>query len=166
MSQDSTNIYVSKSNVIPTGDKEDAQWFDPCSGSSSEFTGIWKYRNLRSQGVLVEPTVAGNGWSRYWDDASQTPWLFNPSTNVFISYEDIRSFRNKVAYGKQKGLRGTMTWAFDEDINDERIDVLQDFNKESPEIEVESTKSEEETKKSGGLLDNVFDLLESLGLEL
>lgn len=127
MTQDPTNIYVPKSTEIPKGDRDDAVWSEPCPGAIRTVSGIWKYRNLRSENVLTNPTTAGNGWIRYWDTPSQTPWLFNPTTSIFISYDDVESFKIKVDYALQKGLRGTMIWALDQDINGELIDVLQGF---------------------------------------
>lgn len=127
MTQDPTNIYVTKSDEIPKGDRDDTPWSEPCPGALPTVSGIWKYRNLRSQNVLTSPTTAGNGWIRYWDAPSQTPWLFNPTTSVFISYDDVESFKIKVDYALQKGLRGAMIWALDQDINGELIDVLQGF---------------------------------------
>ncbi|KAG4065974.1 hypothetical protein HA402_006692 [Bradysia odoriphaga] len=127
MSQDPTNMYVSKSNVIPMGDQDDEMSFEPCLESMETYSGIWKYRNLRSQGLLTSPTTAGNGWTRYWDSASQTPWLYNPATSVFISYDDVESFQIKVNYGQQIGVRGAMIWALHQDANDELLNILQDI---------------------------------------
>ncbi|XP_037049722.1 chitinase A1-like [Bradysia coprophila] len=126
MSQDPTNMYVSKSNVIPMGDQDDEVSFEPCPGSIETYSGIWKYRNLRSQGLLTSPTTAGNGWTRYWDSASQTPWLYNPATSVFISYDDVESFQIKMNYGQQIGVRGAMIWALHQDTDDELLNILVD----------------------------------------
>lgn len=78
-------------------------------------SGIWRYGNLRSQGVLTTPTTAASPWIRRWDNVTQTPWLFNPTDKTFISYDDPESLAIKVNYAKCKGLGGLMVWSVDED---------------------------------------------------
>ncbi|KAI8865569.1 chitinase, partial [Ramicandelaber brevisporus] len=116
MTPGTTGQYSSKLATVPKGDQDDDnQWKDPCSNSPAAFSGDWAWRNLRSQGVLTAPTVAGSGWSRYWDDTTKTPWLFNNQTKVFISYDDPVSLGYKVDYAAAQGLLGVMTWALDQD---------------------------------------------------
>ncbi|KAJ2880158.1 hypothetical protein IWW38_005996, partial [Coemansia aciculifera] len=79
MTQDPTNQYQPQSQVVPLGDSDDAPWNDPCAGTTTN-SGVWKWTNLRSQGVLTDPSTAAAPWVRQWDSVSQTPWLFNPST--------------------------------------------------------------------------------------
>lgn len=65
----------------PKGDSLDAPYQDPyCSKDPGGLTGIWRYSNLISQGVLSTPLTAKAPWVRNWDSVSSTPWLFNPST--------------------------------------------------------------------------------------
>ena len=78
-------------------------------------SGIWRYSSLRSEGVLTSPTKAAAPWIRQWDKVSQTPWLFNPKTKIFISYDDPQSIAVKVKYAKSKNLGGVMVWSVDED---------------------------------------------------
>ncbi|KAF1800802.1 glycoside hydrolase family 18 protein [Mucor lusitanicus] len=100
----------------PKGDSDDAEWQDPnCAKSPSSLSGIWKFGNLMSQGVLDTPTTAKSPWVRTWDKGSSTPWLFNPSTKVFISYDDPLSIAAKVKSASSKGLAGVMVWSVDED---------------------------------------------------
>lgn len=73
--------------------------------------GIWKWANLRKEGVLKDDMVtAGEGWQRNWDDVSQTPWLFNPSTKDYISYDDPQSLSIKVQHAICEDLAGVMVW--------------------------------------------------------
>lgn len=46
------------------------------------------------------------GYKRYWDDCTSTPFLFNPSTKLFIAYEDVRSTNLKAVFAKKAGLAG------------------------------------------------------------
>lgn len=73
--------------------------------------GIWKWSNLRKEGLLKDDTLtAGEGWQRYWDEVTQTPWLFNPATKHFISYDDPQSLKIKVEHALCEDLAGVMVW--------------------------------------------------------
>lgn len=106
----------------PHGDSYDAYWQDPyCSKDPGGLSGIWRYGNLRSQGVLTSPTTAASPWVRYWDNVTQTPWLFNPTDKTFISYDDPHSIAIKVNYALCKGLGGVMVWSVDEDSQNQEL---------------------------------------------
>ncbi|KAF9966986.1 hypothetical protein BGZ70_000526 [Mortierella alpina] len=111
--------------TVPIGDNNDGLWTDPCEKTAA-YSGVWKYRNLREQGVIDAAGVAIAPWVRRFDEDSQTPWLFNPKTRQFISYDDRQSLQAKVEYAKQKDLGGLMLWAINQDTSDfELLDVLQ-----------------------------------------
>ncbi|CAO3596496.1 unnamed protein product [Absidia cylindrospora] len=109
----------------PKGDADDAYWANPfCSADIDGLSGIWKWSNLRSQGVVKKNTLeTGDGWTRYWDDQSKTPWLFNPSSKLFISYDDPASLQIKVDHVGCEDLGGVMVWDIHQD-NGELIDVV------------------------------------------
>ena len=124
MTKDPSNMYVhQRRDGIPKGDQDDATWYDACSGVNS-MSGVWQYANLRKQGVLTSPEVAGNGWFRAFDEASQTPWVYKQDTGAFISYDDPKSLTVKTQYAKEKGLKGMMTWSLNGDYQDELLDAL------------------------------------------
>ncbi|KAJ2555183.1 hypothetical protein EV175_002339 [Coemansia sp. RSA 1933] len=123
MTKDPTNQYQSQSTTIPQGDEEDATWPDPCTGVST-FSGTWQWKHLRDQGVLTTPDTAASPWVRQWDSVSQTPWLFNTNTMMFLSYDDPTSLTTKVEYAKSKGLAGSMVWAMYMDYNGELLDTV------------------------------------------
>lgn len=112
-----TNQYQPQiAGKAPHGDSNDASWQDPyCSKDPGGLSGVWRYGNLRSQGVLTSPTEAASPWIRRWDNVTQTPWLFNPTDKTFISYDDPQSMAIKVNYAACKGLGGIMVWSVDED---------------------------------------------------
>ncbi|KAI8064696.1 glycoside hydrolase superfamily [Gongronella butleri] len=102
--------------VAPQGDSSDSYWQDPyCSKDPGGYSGVWNYANLRSQGLLTTPTTAGAPWIRHFDNITQTPWLFNPTTKVFISYDDPISIGVKTDYAISKNLGGLMCWSLDGD---------------------------------------------------
>ena len=107
---------------LPKGDSFDAFWQDPyCSKDPGGMSGIWRYGNLRSEGVLTSPTKAASPWIRKFDKVSQTPWLFNPTNKTFISYDDPESIAIKVKYAKSKKLGGVMVWSVDEDSDNNEL---------------------------------------------
>lgn len=113
---------------VPPGDSNDGLWTDPCEKSAA-YSGVWKYKNLREQGVIEGNGQARAPWIRKFDQGSQTPWLFNPQTRQFISYDDPESLRRKVEYAKRKNLGGVMLWALNQDTsNFELLNVLQEVH--------------------------------------
>ncbi|KAJ1867863.1 hypothetical protein LPJ57_005827, partial [Coemansia sp. RSA 486] len=126
MTKDPTNQYQPQESVVPLGDSEDAPWYDVCAGSTAN-SGVWMWKHLRGQGVLSSTSSAAAPWVRQWDPVSQTPWLFNPSTKQFISYDDPESLKIKVDYAASKGLAGTMVWSMDMDYNEELLSVINAF---------------------------------------
>ncbi|KAJ2559050.1 hypothetical protein EV175_000510 [Coemansia sp. RSA 1933] len=130
MTKDPTNQYQPQSSTVPLGDSEDASWYDACAGTTAN-SGTWQWKNLRGQGVLTSPDTAASPWVRQWDSVSQTPWLFNPSTKQFISYDDPTSLKIKVDYAASKGLAGTMIWSENMDYNNELISIADAFGSSS-----------------------------------
>ena len=55
-------------------------------------------------------TVGGRGFTRHWSDAAQAPYLYDPRTRVFITYDDEESIAAKAAYLTRRGLLGAMFW--------------------------------------------------------
>ncbi|KAJ1886944.1 hypothetical protein LPJ66_009377, partial [Kickxella alabastrina] len=70
-----------------------------------------------------------------------TPWLFNPTTKQFISYDDPQSIKIKVDYAAAKGLGGTMVWSMNMDYNDELLSVVNSFGSQARTIATSSTVS-------------------------
>lgn len=103
--------------------------YNPCEivrpqgdSDQSPGTGVWKWRNLISQGVLVpgkEPGVfiAGGEWQGGFDFDTAQPYVWNNVTGEFITYDDPVSISYKREYAASEGLQGLMVWevAYDTD---------------------------------------------------
>ncbi|RCH91400.1 hypothetical protein CU097_002209 [Rhizopus azygosporus] len=101
---------------IPQGDKTDVFFQSPlCPLSPGGLSGTWRFHNLLSQHILKSPLEANKPWVRVWDAVTSTPWLFNPKTKVFISYDDPQSLALKTCYVRQKDLAGVMIRSIDQD---------------------------------------------------
>ncbi len=64
---------------------------------------------------LIESTMVGHGFTRYWDSVSQVPWLYNSETHTFVSYEDEQSVTAKCKYVQARKLGGVMFWYLEDD---------------------------------------------------
>jgi GH18 family chitinase len=64
---------------------------------------------------------AGSGYTRYWDDVAQVPYLYNPSTQQFVSYDDPQSIALKADYINARDLGGMMFWELSTDALDHEL---------------------------------------------
>ncbi len=63
----------------------------------------------------IEEKFLQQGFVRYWDPASQVPYLYNATTHVFISYDDPESMAAKGRYAVDHHLGGVMFWEYMDD---------------------------------------------------
>ncbi|MDX6514719.1 MAG: chitinase, partial [Gaiellaceae bacterium] len=66
----------------------------------------WDYWDLKKNYVDNK----ASGYVRYWDAASGVPYLYNPKTQNWISYDDEQSIALKGKYIVDNGLKGGMFW--------------------------------------------------------
>jgi len=57
-------------------------------------------------------SMLGQGYTRYWDDASSVPYLYNADKQIFVSYEDPQSLALKCKYVLDHHLGGVMFWDY------------------------------------------------------
>lgn len=74
-----------------------------------------------SHDELVAKYINKNGFVRYWDANAKAPYLWNPTSRMFISYADVESFDPKITYVKQKGLAGVMFWEYIYDLKQDKL---------------------------------------------
>jgi len=60
----------------------------------------------------IVSTMLGKGYTRYWDDASSVPYLYNADKQIFVSYEDPQSLALKCKYVLDHHLAGVMFWDY------------------------------------------------------
>ncbi|KAM0754711.1 glycoside hydrolase, partial [Meredithblackwellia eburnea MCA 4105] len=117
-----TKLFQPQTGIIPKGSNNDEYSVEPdvCGTPGTGWSGQWTYKTLISDGVLSESGMKGlNGFTRYWDHCSSTPFLFNPTVRNFITYEDRQSAAAKAKFVKDRGLGGIMV--FDSDGFDESV---------------------------------------------
>jgi chitinase len=91
--------------------------FQPHLGPSE--TGSWKpgtydFADLKD-GTRSNQYIDANGFVRHWDDIAQVPYLYNPTSQVMITYDDAESIGLKVQYAQARHLGGVMFWSVDSD---------------------------------------------------
>jgi chitinase len=58
------------------------------------------------------PNLLATGFSRFWDNEASVPYLYNPHTRVFVTYEDPQSLAAKCKYINEQKLGGVMFWEY------------------------------------------------------
>lgn len=71
---------------------------------------------------IVKNCLNAGGYTRYFNPAAQSPWLFNGST--FINYDDAQSIAAKAEYVLNQALGGAMVWEMSQDYNGELLNAL------------------------------------------
>lgn len=49
-------------------------------------------------------------WQYHWSQEANVPWLYDPTSQTFISFDDERSLEAKASYVKDHELAGVMIW--------------------------------------------------------
>lgn len=84
----------------PATGYERGSWDDPTTPAPG---GQYPWFHLKE----LETTP---GWIKKYDNISKAAYLFNPSTGVFLTYEDEQSLTAKCDYINEKGYGGLIVW--------------------------------------------------------
>lgn len=61
---------------------------------------------------VIETSMLGKGFTRYWDEKAKVPYLYNAEKHIFVSYEDPESLALKCNYVRSHKLGGIMFWEY------------------------------------------------------
>jgi len=87
--------------------------------------GVFDYWDLNSNYINM------NGYVSYWHSEGKVPWLYNPSTQIMISYDDETSIAEKASYILSEDIGGVMFWEFSSDKFSHLLNVVEYvFNQE------------------------------------
>jgi len=89
-------------------------WDDGATGA----TGMFDYSDIATN-LLGQP-----GIEIHRDAASGVPWLHDPASGLFLSYDDPESLALKSQYVQANGLGGVMIWEMSSDLDDQLLDAL------------------------------------------
>ena len=79
--------------------------FQPSGGPPKDWQGSagdWRQ--------LARTQLRDHRYERHWESAARVPWLFDPRTGTWITYDDPQSVRAKVDYVRERGLGGVVIW--------------------------------------------------------
>ena len=68
-----------------------------------QFTGTSPFYTLQKM-------AKDSNYTRYWDNESQVPYLYNAKTKEFYTYDDEQSITTKVNFIDQQGYGGAIIW--------------------------------------------------------
>jgi chitinase len=101
------------------------------SGARSVDNGLYQFAPDGDRGSigfdnLRDNYINQNGFTRLWDAEAKAPWLWNPDSRTFITYDDegIASIQSKLYPGK--GLGGAMFWEYSQNSGGELLNALYD----------------------------------------
>ncbi|KAJ8518111.1 hypothetical protein ONZ45_g4793 [Pleurotus djamor] len=113
----------------PHGDRWDGgAGMDVC-GNPVSAEGIFDFWGLAENGFISAANgSAVNGITAKFDECSQTPFVYNSTSGVLISYDDARSFAAKGKFIKSNGLAGFAIWEAGGDSHDMLLDSIRAFS--------------------------------------
>ncbi|KAL7283986.1 hypothetical protein ACG7TL_001259 [Trametes sanguinea] len=112
----------------PLGDKWDtdaAPGVDQCGNPTGGPSGIFDFFGLIDSKFLTANGTVADGIDYRFDECSQTPYVYNPSTQVMVSYDDATSFAAKGKFINDAGLLGFAMWEAAGDSNDILLDAIE-----------------------------------------
>jgi chitinase len=97
---------------------------------SGDNNGLYRktLKGMRGGGFtyLKDSVIDKNGYKEYWDGVAMAPYVFNSQTNVFISYDNERSVKEKCNYVKKNQLAGVMFWEYNNDKKEYLLKIIAD----------------------------------------
>ncbi|KAH8115964.1 glycoside hydrolase [Phellopilus nigrolimitatus] len=109
----------------PHGDSWDANGtgVDACN-NPNVVGGVFDFWGLIQGGFLTSNGSVASGIAHMYDACSQTPYVYNPSTQVMVSYDDATSFAAKGKFIADTGLAGFAMWEAGGDSGDILLDAI------------------------------------------
>ena len=111
--------------------------------TSSENNGLgqpYEGSGSATYGRIMRDDYLNNGYERFWDEGTQTPYLFNAEQSIFISYDDPESLQIKAEYIRERGLGGAMIWEISQDHGIDLLDSLYQVLKDPIQIDLDTVK--------------------------
>ena len=70
--------------------------YQPATGKSS--SGTWENGHYDYSDLLANYEIASSGFTKFTHDECQVPYLYNPTTGTWITYEDPASIEKKMTW--------------------------------------------------------------------
>jgi chitinase len=79
----------------------------------------------------VKQQIAQGGWTAYFDETADAPYLLHTAPNDFVTYDDTTSTMDKVAYAiGQQGFGGVFMWELSQDYDGTSQDLMSAMSSE------------------------------------
>ncbi|KAJ6539729.1 glycoside hydrolase family 18 protein [Mycena capillaripes] len=113
-------------SIFPVGDAwDDEPGVDECGNLGTQ-GGVINFWGLIQQGYLNAKGTPKKGVPYLFDECTKTPYVYNTTTKVMISFDNAESFAVKGAYIKSKGLGGFAMWEAGGDSDDILLDSIRE----------------------------------------
>jgi GH18 family chitinase len=76
--------------------------------------GVFDYKDL----------ITRSGYTDHWDNNAKAPWRYSERTEIFISYDNVRSITEKSWFVNANKLGGVMFWELSGDRNNELLSTI------------------------------------------
>ncbi|KAG2039741.1 glycoside hydrolase family 18 protein [Suillus americanus] len=108
----------------PLGDTwDDTGSIDAC-GVYEGPGGSFNFWGLIDGGFLTKEGKVADGIHYRYDTCSQTPYVYNETSQVMVSFDNVESYAAKGKYIKNAGLRGFAMWEAGGDYNNMLLDSI------------------------------------------
>ncbi|KAH9948621.1 chitinase [Amylocystis lapponica] len=108
----------------PLGDAWDNLTNTDSCGVTSGPSGNFDFWGLIDEGFLFPNGSVADGIAYRYDECSQTPYVYNETSKVMVSFDNAQSFAAKGAFIKDSGLRGFQMWETGGDSGDILLDAI------------------------------------------
>ncbi|KAJ1836497.1 hypothetical protein LPJ63_000285 [Coemansia sp. RSA 2711] len=101
----------------------------PPGGPVDKIPGVWTWKDLRDpeNGALSSAATPREGWQRFWDSSTETPWLLHNVSRTYIGFDDPESLTIKAHHIITRGLAGAAVWTVSYDFRGELGSVLTEY---------------------------------------
>lgn len=96
-------------------------WADVTNRDNGLYQPSTGKHSFISHDELAADYINKNGFTRYWDADAKAPYLWNPTTRMFISYADEEAMTHKLNYVRATGLAGVMFWEYIHDLQQKKL---------------------------------------------
>ncbi|ETW81104.1 glycoside hydrolase family 18 protein [Heterobasidion irregulare TC 32-1] len=109
----------------PLGDRwDDANPGPDVCGNAQGAGGVFNFFGLVEGGFLNDNGTVAAGIAYAFDECSQTPFVYNSTSQVMVSYDNADSFAAKGKFINTLGLRGFAMWEAGGDFKDILVDSI------------------------------------------
>ncbi|CAA7261830.1 unnamed protein product [Cyclocybe aegerita] len=113
-----------EAGVKRRGDRWDGEGGLDVCGATVGPGGVYTYWGLIEEGFLNDDGSVASGVKSRFDECSQTPFLYNATAGVHVSYDNLESYAIKGGFVHLMGLKGFAMWEAGGDFKDALLDSI------------------------------------------